>query len=53
MTRIRYDVIVVGAGISGLAAARLLCREGKKVLIVEARDRIGGDRVFSLFVRLC
>ncbi|MFG2937845.1 flavin monoamine oxidase family protein [Streptomyces sp. NPDC048282] len=38
----RYDTIVVGAGMSGLAAARDLADRGKRVLVVEARDRIGG-----------
>jgi len=36
------DVIVVGAGIAGLAAARSLVDQGLKVIVVEARDRIGG-----------
>jgi polyamine oxidase len=35
-------VIVVGAGISGLRAASVLRRHGVDVVIVEARDRIGG-----------
>jgi monoamine oxidase len=37
-----YDVVIVGAGIAGLTAARELTRAGRKVLIVEARDRVGG-----------
>ena len=41
-----YDVIIVGAGISGLAAADNLIDSGKNVLILEARDRIGG-RIWS------
>ena len=36
------DVVVVGAGISGLVAARQVARRGKSVLVVEARDRVGG-----------
>jgi monoamine oxidase len=36
------DVIVVGAGVAGLAAAYELGRAGKKVEILEARDRPGG-----------
>ena len=36
------DVIVIGAGAAGLAAARDLWRAGRNVLCVEARDRIGG-----------
>ena len=37
-----YDVIVVGAGVSGLAAAADLVRAGKRVVVFEARDRVGG-----------
>ncbi|OIK16641.1 amino acid oxidase [Bacillus sp. MUM 116] len=37
-----YDVIIVGGGFSGLTAARELSQLGHKVLILEARDRIGG-----------
>lgn len=36
------DVLVVGAGVAGLAAARDLRAAGRSVLVVEARDRIGG-----------
>lgn len=36
------DVIVVGAGIAGLAAARALALGGRSVVVLEARDRIGG-----------
>ncbi|MFI5778781.1 flavin monoamine oxidase family protein [Nocardia sp. NPDC051570] len=37
-----YDVAVVGAGVAGLVAARELTRQGYRVLVVEARDRVGG-----------
>ncbi|NLU75942.1 FAD-dependent oxidoreductase [Streptomyces sp. HNM0575] len=43
----RVDTIVVGAGIAGLTAARLLTRSGRRVVVLEARDRIGG-RVWSV-----
>lgn len=37
-----YDVIVIGAGAAGLAAAAGLADAGQSVLVLEARDRIGG-----------
>lgn len=36
------DVVVVGAGAAGLAAAEALTRSGRSVLVLEARSRIGG-----------
>ena len=36
------DVIIVGAGAAGLSCARDLVRGGLRVLVIEARDRIGG-----------
>jgi monoamine oxidase len=40
------DIIVVGAGMAGLTAARRLAEAGLQVLVVEAQDRIGG-RIYT------
>ena len=37
-----YDVVIVGAGFAGLVSARELTTRGYSVLLLEARDRIGG-----------
>jgi monoamine oxidase len=42
MRRERADVVVIGAGVAGLAAARRLHAEGVRVRVLEARRRIGG-----------
>jgi monoamine oxidase len=49
MTAETYDVVVIGAGFAGLVAARDLTEQGKRVLIVEARDRIGGRTWYRPF----
>ena len=38
----KYDVIIIGSGISGLCSAALLGMEGKKVLVLEKHFKIGG-----------
>lgn len=42
LTPSNADIIIIGAGISGIAAARSLKAKGYNVLILEARNRIGG-----------
>jgi phytoene dehydrogenase-like protein len=37
-----WDVIIVGAGHNGLACAAYLARAGKRVLVLESRERVGG-----------
>src|SRR5919112_263294 len=42
LARAKWDVIVVGAGHNGLTCAAYLARAGRRVLVLEARERIGG-----------
>jgi monoamine oxidase len=42
-----FDVVVIGAGAAGLAAAAHLSRHGKSVCVLEARERVGG-RIYSI-----
>ncbi|KOV91066.1 flavin monoamine oxidase family protein [Streptomyces sp. NRRL B-3648] len=44
-----YDAIVIGGGFAGVSAARELKAKGKRTLILEARDRIGGRAWSSTF----
>lgn len=51
-TNAAFDVIIVGAGIAGLAAATELASAGVPFCILEARERIGG-RIFSVHDPSC
>ena len=37
-----HEILVIGAGMAGLTAARALAEAGRNVLVIEAQDRIGG-----------
>src|SRR5262245_24449208 len=37
-----YDVVIIGAGAAGLAAAATIAATGRSLLVLEARDRLGG-----------
>ena len=45
----RYDVAVIGGGLAGLTAARELSARGRRVVVLEARDRLGGRAWTSAF----
>ncbi|CAN5341560.1 hypothetical protein BH11PSE4_BH11PSE4_04760 [soil metagenome] len=50
----RYDVVVIGAGLGGLTTAAILARAGRKVLVIERGNSVGGAassyKVGDLFV---
>lgn len=43
------DVIIIGAGLAGAAAAKEVSRQGRNVVILEARDRVGGRGYLRAF----
>ncbi len=51
--RLEVDVLVAGAGVGGISAALGAARQGAKVLLVDAQDRLGGTGVNSPLGLLC
>ena len=45
----KYDAIVIGAGHNGLICSTLLAKAGKKVLVLEANDQVGGAAITREF----
>ena len=43
MAKTKYDIIIIGAGISGLLIALALCKEKKNVLVIEKNNYLGGN----------
>ena len=50
----RFDVVVIGAGLGGLTVGAILAREGRKVLVIERGNSVGGAassyKVGDLFI---
>ena len=40
--KVDVDVVILGGGLSGLEAARVITGAGREVVVCEARDRVGG-----------
>ena len=38
----KYDVVIIGGGLGGLTAANKLAKNGRKVLLLESHDKLGG-----------
>src|SRR3990172_4172829 len=49
MTQNQYEYVVIGAGHNGLVAAAYLAKKGKKVLVLERREIVGGQVVTESF----
>jgi monoamine oxidase len=43
---LEYDIAIVGAGVAGLVAGRILATAGQRVALIEARNRVGG-RIYT------
>jgi phytoene dehydrogenase-like protein len=47
----KLDAIIIGAGHNGMVCAALLAKAGKKVLVLEAKDQVGGAAITREFAR--
>ena len=47
----RYDVVVIGAGLGGLTAGAILARAGRKVLVIERSNSVGGADYHNIIAR--
>ena len=50
-TNKKFQVIIIGAGLSGLSAGKILQEHGLDYLILESRDRVGG-RTYAIKVSI-
>ena len=46
-----YDVIIIGGGLGGMTAANKLAKNGRKVLLLEAHDKLREDSLPGFIVR--
>jgi len=53
MNRYQVDVLVVGLGVGGFAAAISAAEEGKKVLVIEKNNQVGGNAIQSNVGTIC
>ena len=39
----KTDIVIIGAGLTGLTTAYLLARKGRELMVVEQMDKVGGQ----------
>ena len=53
MTNSHYDIIIVGGGHNGLTCAAYLAKAGRKVLVLEGNEQVGGAAVTRAWRNEC